>query len=428
MNHLQTIPQLSYEAAQAAISLAPSWRARAHRSLRAAIDRGTLPKREVTRACKLGERGIAALMVEHCALPNLPEVPRGAFKAVVARSANTKALRAIAGFARAMKAAGLIRDEDASLTARSPLEDALDLFQTGLERIHARVEAQLPALQGKFEKGPYRPFAIEFPQVDLRHFAHDYRLNRQGEEETTLVLYLVDTPMSSEPRVQSEEDIAALSSALSYVSRASKLGLFIHADDVVQAVCPYQYELAQDIAADSTWTEDGRLVCGKHARQLLEEELGIDPANEPDPDQFDEAIQYIADVVRFVQAPARKVMGPRSRQFLAWRETNKGSRLDVLIGDLLAIGKKLESLPSLPRNVESEPEGDVAAILVLPTNNSLPEFLSQGFDHYGESGETIAVNFDCGPGNYAQLLELYERVLIEASLVTAAMNVIDAYE
>lgn len=388
------------------------------------MDRGSIPLQQVKRACKLGERGIAALMVEHCAIPVLPAVPQESVKTIMARSANTKSLRAIASFIRAMKVAGLVKDEDAATTSRSPLEGALELFQSGLERMHTRVEEQLPTLQCKCEKGLYRPFAIEFPQLELGSTMYNYRSPGRDdriEDDATLTIYLVDTPMCGEPRLQEQDDIAALRGALDYVSRSSKLGLFVKPEHAIEALCAYQFELVQDIATDSTWSTDGTLICGNHAQELLEAELGMDAPSE-------DGLEYIAEAVRFVQAPPQKPWAVRSRKFTSWRKENKDSKLGNLIEDLISIGNKLESLPALGNNIELESDGDIAAVLVLPTNPSPPEFLEQGFDHYGESGELIAINFNCGPGNQAQLLELYERVLIEVSLVTAAMNILVAHE
>jgi hypothetical protein len=424
MNHLQTIPALSPAAAITTAALSPSWQARAHRSIRSAMERGTLPLHQVKQACGHGERAIAALMVERCAIPALPTVPLNSVKTIMARSANTKSLRAIAGFVRAMKAAGLVGDKDAPRASRNPLEAALDLFQSGLERMHARAEGQLPKLQSKRDKGLYRPFAIEFPQLELGSAMQYYRRTDQDdgiEDDYTLALYVTDTPLCAEPRLQDQDDIAALRGALGQVSRASKLGLFVKPEHAVEALCAYQFELIQDIATHSTWSTDGNLVCGDHAHELLESELGTEAASE-------DGLAYIADAVRFVQAPRQKPWAIRSRQLVAWRAARRDSGLGKLVEDLLAIARKLESLPPLGAGIEYEAEGDVAAILVLPTNPAPPEFLEQGFDHYGESGESIVINFSCGPGNQAQLLQLYERVLIEVSLVTAAMNILVAYE
>lgn len=406
MSALQSLPRITREAATTLPTVPAAWRGRAATRLSQAVRQRHITPSMLARALEEGDPGIARLMMQKARLPALPLITGKSIQ-LHRRKPERGELITLSALLRSLQEKGLVEAED--LTHPDAHAAAKYACIKGLNRIEGQVRERLAGITPSGQL--HAPFNLTFTDLESGY-------PREATTVIELNLSLNLTPMVEIPTYPDSADMIAVNSALAAVNRASKMSLFVPPKNVLEALNGYYYEQILDVAIHSTWSRDKKeLVLKPFARELLEEEMGID-INDPD------HIESVADAIRYLQRKPPVTWKPNSASMQSWLKKQAGTPQHTLVQTLLQCARELDKLPKINNAIHMEPEGEICAVLVLPPEGEVPWMLTQCMEHYGESGEPVAIGIFCPAHLTGELCKLYERVLLEVSLVTLAMNAI----
>ena len=356
-------------------------------------------------------------MTRNSALRKPPSLPATSIPAMPTRGLSAAKADELKFIARDLKHGGWLKDDDLGSRA-TPIACIVHAVGKAISRIHGKAQSDI----GKIVDLPphtHSPFLLSIPA--LEEIANLYSGRCDGE---ALSLYVINTPFLVEPAFSDPKDRTAFRSAVAELSRASSMGMVIGPEDVLEVLSGAELEMVRDVAGDTTFSAEGKPVFGEYALSLLEGEWGLDVTDE-------DSLSYVMEAVNHVlrkQSNPSSTWTTRSRAVREWRKERCGTPVGNLVSGLLALASRLARLPNLRDIAEMEWEGEPCAIFIQSSEQDEPEILYQALENYGTQGIPIAINLKPLSDKPGQLCELYQRVLMEASIVTAAMNLIVEHE
>lgn len=388
-------------------------RARASRSLRAAVAAGVVPAGSVRAAAQNGDEGIAALLRRHTGMPR-PHLSRSSLPTPQVGKPVPEVIRALHPWVRVLAAEGHL--DGASLSAlRDPGLTVAALCRVlfgAWERMKQAVLATdtLPAALPEHMQA--------FLDVGPMLFDHLLRTPHEAEDAATPRVEIACRAVSFFALRATGEDFRALAGVLAALASDMQLPLIAMPDYALEDFFPWMHELFSDLENIVQWSEDGRahLPADETAR-MLEEGFGFDPE---DPDAVEELQAHLEWRRRRAAEP---VYVPGSPEARAWLASAADRDAASVYRALDALRECLKACPKARLDTEFT-EGAFGVVGVfMPVACGIDERMEGWINEMLNSGEGESTLRIALPAKPAQMGSAVRRVLTEVAVAncTAAL-------
>ena len=361
MNSLASLPVVCPRPFPRLQKLGPQTRRRVLREVAGALRRGTLCPAAAVAALKGGPKALALLLVGHAASLELPSLPSNAFEQQ--RWTDQAKIDALLTLAQSLVDAG-------RLPARKVLKVSKNKDLYGLALAVGKA-MQIGAGGGGNESA--QPIFAVATRAECRLVGQDfYTLTDDGEN--VLVVEVIADPAVCIPASLSEDERAAIYSALDTIVRVDRLNLLCPPEASLWATQGWLMEQLSDLAITAPWCDGQPYLTPAQVSELCEEFGGED--GEPDTAHFwQEHVAAVSETIRVVKAKPEQL-----------RELCANTASDVIeeaVAELLDIAHRLEQVAWPDIAIELEDSEDAVGLFVLQQSDRNCPMLDQGLDNYG---------------------------------------------
>jgi hypothetical protein len=390
-------------------------RARALRTLRAAVASRRIAPQAVQAAANDGDAGIASLLRRHIGVPR-PQVARSNLPTPQAGKPSPEVIRALHPWVRMLAAEGHL-DAAALRSLSDPSLTVAGLCRvmfTAWEQMKQAVlrSGALPAALPE----DMRPYLDVGPIL----FEHLLRTPHESEEEATPRVEITNCAVSFFALRAVGEDYRALAGMLTALSSETRLPLISTPEYAIEEFFPWMEELFSDLENVVQWSEDGRAnLPADAAERMMEEGFGFDPE---DPESISD-LQVHLEWRR--KRRAEPVYAPGSAQALAWLESAGDSQQANVYRALDALRACLKE-PRAPKLHGEFTEGTFGVVgAYMPTACGIEERVEGWVNEMLNSGEGESTLRVALPAKPAQMGSAVRRVLTEVAVANCVAALIE---